>query len=215
MKRKILNYFKENWRELAFLTVTVAFIIHMFLFVERRPENRIAQSISIIVIVAEGVVSWRLFLSLWRRKWRDRTAERMQKVFSKLQKFIEKIADKAGIKKKSKNSILQGSKTTVRFDRRQTEREYERTRAVKVPKWKHLSDNRGRMRFLYRGMIINKIKKGAQIYSSDTPSYIGENQTNSDREQQLFDMYVRCRYDERQSPDPTELQRIKEDLNIN
>lgn len=214
MKRKILNYFKENWRFLAFLTDTVTFVLQMFLFIERRPENRMLQSVLILVIAAEGVISWLLFRSLWRRKWRARATARMQKVFARLQKFIERIVDKTGLgRKKSKNSVLEG-KTTIRFDKGRGEREYERVRAEKPPKWKHLSDNRGRMRFLYRGMIVSKIRKGATIYSSETPSEIEKNQEKSPREQQLFDMYIRCRYDERQSPDPTELQRIKEDLNI-
>ena len=215
MRLKILNYFKENWRNLAFLTDTVAFVLQMYLFIEKRPENRMLQSVLLIVIIAEGVVSWLLFRSLWRRKWRARATARMQRLFAGLQKFIERIVDKTGLqRKKSKNSILEG-KTTIRFDKGGRDREYERVRAEKQPKWKHLSDNRGRMRFLYRGMIISKIRKGAQIYSSETPSEIERNQEKTPREQQLFDMYIRCRYDERQFPDPTELQRIKEDLNIN
>lgn len=213
MKRKILNYFKENWRTLAFLTDTVAFVLQMYLFIEKRPENRMLQSVLLIVIVAEGIISWLLFRSLWRRKWRAEAAARMQKLFAGLQKIIERIVDKTGVKR-SKNTVLSG-KTTVRFDKGFTERETQRSRAERQPKWRQLTDNRGRMRFLYRGMIISKIKGGARIYSSDTPSYIESTQEKSQREQQLFDMYIRCRYDERESPDPTELQRIKEDLNIN
>ena len=213
MKRKILNYFKENWRELLLLTLTVSFVLHLYLFTVSRPEGSFAQSVSIIVVVAEGVASWKLFLSVWRRKWRARATERMQRVFSRFQRFIEKIVDKTGMKK-SKNSILEG-KTTVRFDKSNFARETDKVRAQRQPKWKQLSDNRSRMRFLYRGMIISKIKKGSKIYSSETPCEIDCRQEKSEREQELFDMYIRCRYDERQSPDPTELQRIKEDLNIN
>ncbi len=213
MKRKILNYFKENWRELLLLTLSVSFVLHLYLFTVSRPEGSFAQSVSIIVIVAEAVASWKLFLAVWRRKWRARATERMQRVFSRLQRFIEKLVDKTG-GKKSKNSILEG-KTTIRFDKSNFARENDKARAQRQPKWKQLSDNRSRMRFLYRGMIISKIKKGAKIYSSETPCEIDCRQEKSQREQELFDMYVRCRYDERQSPDPTELQRIKEDLNIN
>lgn len=212
MKNKLVNYFKENWRELSLLTLTVSFVMQMYLFAEKRPEGSFLQSLALISIIAHAVLICLLFRVLWRGKWSRRAAERMQRVFARLQKFIEKFADKVGFKK-SKNSVLAG-KTTIKFNKSYGEHVSERQSVKRQPKWKQMADDRGRMRYLYRNMITGKIRNGATIYSFATPSEIDREQKNTPEEQELFDIYIRCRYDDRISPDREQIKKLKDDLNI-
>ena len=212
MLKRLAEYFKSTWRELLLLTLTVSFALLMYLFAEKRPEGSLLQSFSLIAIIAHAVGIYFLFRSLWRRKWRNSFAKSMQKVFGRLQKVLERFADKIGINK-SKNRVLEG-KTTVKFDKSFGEKEWVKPHAIRPPKWKHMTDERGRMRYLYRGMITSKIRTGESIYGFDTPSELKETHGKTDSENQLFDMYVRCRYDDRALPDSRDIIRIKDELNI-
>ena len=212
MKKRLAEFFKNTWCELLLLTLTVSFALQMYLFAEKRPEGSLLQSVALISIVAHAIGIYFVFRRLWRKKWRHAVALGMQKVFGRLQSVLERFADKIGIKK-SKNSVLSG-KTTVRFDKSFGEKSGERARAVRPPKWKQMSDERGRMRYLYRGMITNKIRSGESVYSFNTPSELSKTHGKTDSERGLFDMYIRCRYDERQSPDAKDVVRLKDELNI-
>ena len=211
--KSLWEHCKESWREIALTTLVATLALQSYQFTMDRPENRFVQSAMILAIAANAVGVWWLTRELWRRKWRDATTVRMQKIFARLQGLLEKVSDKIGFKK-SKNSILQG-KTTIKFDKGYGERAETKSYSPKPPKWKHMADNRSRMRYLYRGMITKKIRGGSKIYSYNTPSEIERCQEKTACEQELFDMYIGMRYDERKSPDPTDIVRLKQELDIN
>ena len=212
MRKRLADFFKNTWRELLLLTLSVAFVLQMYLFAEKRPESSLMQSLALLSIIAEAVGIFLLFRSLWRRKWRRSFAKGMQRVFGRLQKVLERFADKLGINK-SKNRVLEG-KTTIRFDKSYGERESVKPRAVRPPKWKHMEDERGRMRYLYRGMMTGKIRSGESVYGFSTPTELKKTHGKTDGEKELFEMYIRCRYDERVSPESKDVLRLKDELNI-
>ena len=203
---------KKIWREVSLVLTLAAFVILMYLWVVERPEGIYRQSFMLIAIVASAAVSVLLLRSLWRDKWRRVATAAMQRVFAGLQRAIERVADRLGIRR-SKKSVLSG-KTTVIFHKMDEKAESVTARVQKPPKWKHLSDERARMRYLYRQLVSDKIKKGERIYSSSTPSEIKEGRERTELEGELFDMYISLRYDERKFPDPDDVARLKKELEI-
>ena len=212
MKKRLAEFLKGQWRDLLLLTLTVSFVLQMYLFAEKRPENSLLQGLALISIIAHAVGMILLFRALWRRKWSRAMAMRMQKIFGRLQRVLEKFADKIGVKK-SKNSILEG-RTTVRFDKSIVERNVEKPAAVRPPKWKQMKDERGRMRYLYRGMMTAKIRNGESVYCFETPDELSRTHGKTESERALFEMYIRCRYDDRAVPDGKDVVRLKDEFNI-
>lgn len=208
-----MKLIKKFWRE-ALLTLDGAgFFALMYFWTVSRPENMYLRALVLIAIAATLIFAVWLLRSLWRAKWRSATARAMQKVFGRIQRFFERFADRLVFSRKGKRVL--SCKTTVIFDRK-----YERdvtsgeAHVMKPPKWKQLQSDRDRMRYLYRKMIGGKIKKGARIYSADTPSEIDKKTEKTPAEQELFDLYISCRYDERKSPQASDVQELKRELDI-
>jgi hypothetical protein len=208
-----MKFIKKIWREALLLADVAAFLALMYLWSVSRPENMYLRAFMLIGIAATIVFAVLLLRSLWRAKWRAATAKAMQRVFGRIQKFFEKFADRLGWGRKGK-SVLSG-KTTVIFDRRYDDAATEnRSYTTRPPKWKQLDNDRDRMRYLYRKMVSGKIKKGARIYSADTPSEAEQKIEKTPSEKQLFDLYISCRYDERKSPKASDVQELKRELEI-
>ena len=208
-----MKLLKKIWRELLLVADVIGFFALMYLWVIARPEDMYLRSLMFIAIIATAALGAWLIRLLWIAKWRASTAKAMQKVFGRIQSFFERFADRLGWGRKGK-SILAG-KTTVIFDRKFENGEAQATAYVtKPPKWKQLESDRDRMRYLYRKMIGGKIKRGVRIYSADTPSEVELKTEKTQAEQELFDIYISCRYDERKSPKASEIQELKRELEI-
>lgn len=203
---------KEIWREIALVVSLSVFVILMYYFIADRPEGMYAQSFMILGTVGSGAAVFLLLRSLWRDKWRRVTAAIMQRAFGRVQRLIERISEKLGIKRSDK-TVLAG-KTRVTFNKITLDSEKEELKEKKPPRWKQLESDRARMRFLYRQMIGSKIKKGARIYGSQTPSEICNGQDKSDAESELFDIYIECRYDDRRAPDTQTVLKLKDELKL-
>jgi hypothetical protein len=74
------------------------------------------------------------------------------------------------------------------------------------------------MRYLYRGVVSGKLKRGALIYSFDTPTDVEEKLTvrgdQTEAERELLQMYINLRYDERRDPDEEQIKRLKKELDV-
>ena len=208
-----MKIIKRFWREVLLAVDGMGFFGLMYLWTVARPDNMYLRAFMLIAIVIAVILAVWLLRSLWRAKWRASTAKAMQKIFGRIQRFFERFADRIGFGRKGK-SVLSG-KTTVIFDRKYDEAISKDTSYVrKPPKWKQLETDRDRMRYLYRKMIVGKIKKGAKIYSADTPSEAELKAEKTPAEKELFDMYISCRYDERKSPQASQVQELKRELEI-
>ena len=207
-----MKFIKNFWREclLVILLGTAATLIYYW--TADRPTDTLTQSFMLIGIAVCLAGSVWLVKSLWRDKWRRAATRGMQRLFAKVQRFFERFAERLGFKRSNK-SVL-GGKTRVIFDRVQSGEEIANAKAAKPPKWKHLEGERERMRYLYRQMIAGKLKKGALIYASDTPSEIEGKQEKTPSEGELFELYIGYRYDERKCPDAEEIKRLKKELEI-
>ena len=210
---KIKRFIKEYWQEGVLLAAVIGFVTIGYYFTYERPEDRFAQSFMILGLIAFAVLGVIMFRRLWKKKWKDAATERLQKVFSRLQRLLDGVSKKLGFGKRIKKSVLSGE-TKIIFEKKGS---YEGVRAnyeQKMPKWRQLRDNRSRMRYLYRNMMTEKIRRGESVYAFDTPLELSERKNNTAEEQRLFDLYIECRYDERKAPEPIEIARIKRELDI-
>ena len=211
--RQIKSFFIEDWREIALLLSISGFVTLTYYFTYARPEETYLQALMIIGAVAVAALSIALIRMLWRKKWKNAAAEGLQRVFGRLQRLIEKISDKFGFSQRTKKSVLSG-KTKIIFEKDRGRETIRPTYEAKPPKWGRLRDDRTKMRYLYRGMISERIRKGESVYRFETPSELSTRQKNSAAEQELFQMYISCRYDERVAADGERIAELKKELGI-
>ncbi len=209
----IKRFFAKYWREAGFAASVLGFITIAYYFTYERPEDRFEQSLMILGMMVFGALSVFFFRLVWKKKWKEKVTEGLQKVFARLQRIVERVSTKLGLNKRSKKSVLEG-KTKIIFEK-SVERETKRVKTEpKPPKWGRLNDNRERVRYLYRGMANDKIRRGERIYRFETPNELGERQKSGSAEKKLIEVYSSCRYDERKSPDPKTVAELKRELNI-
>ena len=161
-------------------------------------------------LVFAGVLFIVTFLRLWRLKWKQALKEGLRKLLTGLASLFIAIAEKWNESQSATDRL--GGTTSVFFDL--TLKEKAEKKAKKAPKWKHLQTDRERVRFLYRAMMIDRIKKGELVYSSDTPMELKQKKENESHEEALFDLYLACRYDERQEPSEHTVEALKEQFHI-
>ena len=109
-------------------------------------------------------------------------------------KVFEKFFDFWQVKFKNDSNILSG-KTSVSFEL--TPHENFKRSSKKKYKWKQMKSDRERLGHLYRHMISSQIKCGKSAYSFDTPAEIKARNSSVNIENELFDIYISTRYDER------------------
>ena len=149
-------------------------------------------------------------IKLWRTKWKEALKEGLRKLLAGLASLFIAIVEKWNEAQNDQGHL--GGKTSVTFDLFRAEKEDKKS--SKLPKWKHLQTDRERMRFLYRSMMTERVKKGALVYSSETPSELKQKQENQEHEEALFDLYISHRYDERQQPSEEAIENLKEQFHI-
>ena len=207
-----MKLIKEYWREALLTVLLMGAVSLVYYWTVDRPDGVYEQSFMLLGVIGCLVGSFYLVKSLWRDKWRKVATRSLQRVFARLQRFFERFADRIGIKRVNK-SVL-GGKTTVILHRTEEREAVSAGRSAKPPKWKHLANERERMRYIYRQMISGKLKRGARIFACDTPCEIMEKQENTSSEEALLEIYVEHRYDERSQPDGEEIERLKKELEI-
>lgn len=164
-------------------------------------------NVGIILCAVLFVIS---FIRLWRTKWKTAIASGLRKLLVGIATLFVAIVEKWN-ENANVNDRLGGT-TSVSFDFSPLEKEEKK--AHKLPKWKHLQTDRERLRFLYRAMMTERVKKGALVYSDETPTELKQKQENEAHEEELFDLYISCRYDERQQPSEETLQQLKEQFHV-
>ena len=150
------------------------------------------------------------FIRLWKTKWKQALKEGIRKLLVGLATLFIVIAEKWNESQNPKDRL--GGTTSVSFDFSHLEKSEKK--AQKPPKWKHLQTDRERVRFLYRAMMTERIKKGKLVYSNETPVELKQKQENEAHEEELFELYISCRYDERLEPSPQNVEALKEQFHI-
>lgn len=203
----------KKYRFEACLVLLIGGIIGLFyLWINFRPQNYYLESLLFLGMIADFVGVFFTLRALWRTKWRKKVSDSFRKIFERVRKLIAKVAEKIYDNSKD-DGVLRRGKTTYIFEEREKRTNVSEKRR-RPPKWRQLEEDRERMRYLYRGMITSRIKKGERIYSNETPSEIEEREERSPAEKELFQMYVDIRYDERKSVDEEKVKWLKDELEI-
>lgn len=160
--------------------------------------------------IADGLVIWRLYRKL-KKKWSEALAERAKKLFARasmlLMKLLEKFDGVARLFRRNRTTM--GGTTSYAFDFSTPEK---KKKAPKPPKWKQMETARQKLGYLYYHLITRRLKEGMPAKSADTPLELQRRRENLPPEEQLFDLYVSTRYDERAELSEEELDELKKTL---
>ena len=160
--------------------------------------------------LADGLVIWRLYRKL-KKKWAEALAERAKKLFARasmlLMKLLEKFDGVARLFRR--NRSVMGGTTSYSFDFSTPEK---KKKAPKPPKWKQMETARQKLGYLYYHLITRRLKEGMAASSADTPLELKNRRENLPPEEQLFDLYVSARYDERAELSEAELETLNKTL---
>ena len=72
-----------------------------------------------------------------------------------------------------------------------------------------MKSDRERLGYLYRKMIDRKLERGVNITRCETPTEIKAKHSENETENELFDMYIEYRYDNRKCLSTEKLIEIK------
>ena len=161
-------------------------------------------------LLLSGILFLVTLVRLWRLKWKQALKDGLRKLLTGLASLFIAIAEKWNESQSATDRL--GGTTSVFFDL--TLKEKAEKKAKKAPKWKHLQTDRERVRFLYRSMMNERVRKGDLIYSSETPLELKQKQENQAHEEELFDLYLSCRYDERSEPSEEAVEQLKEQFHV-
>ena len=161
-------------------------------------------------LLLSGILFLITLVRLWRLKWKQALKDGLRKLLTGLASLFIAIAEKWNESQSATDRL--GGTTSVFFDL--TLKEKAEKKAKKAPKWKHLQTDRERVRFLYRSMMNERVRKGDLIYSSETPLELKQKQENQAHEEELFDLYLSCRYDERSEPSEEAVEQLKEQFHV-
>ena len=161
-------------------------------------------------LVLSGILFLLTFIHLWRVKWKKALKDGLYKLLTGLVTLFFAVVEKWNESQNQSDRL--GGTTSVFFDLNLKEKAEKKSQ--KPPKWKHLQTDRERVRFLYRAMMTERVKRGALVYSSETPAELKQKQENQPHEEELFDLYIACRYDERQQPPEETIEQLKDQFHV-
>ena len=206
-----MKKFLNLWREISCAFLLTLFVHLLSVWAKEPPETAVGRVSFILLGLSDMLVFYLLIRELWRKKWRAAFAKVGQKLFQSVARFLvrvfERISKKLGIGFRGSKNLLVG-KTKISFDEKIFERQREHRK--KPPKWKQLKNNRERLRYLYGNMVTHKIKNGKRIHAYDTPSEIKRNSAEGEFENELFELYIDTRYDERAEIEDGKIEILKE-----
>ena len=191
-----MKIIRRFWQEI--LLCLLAALFPPFIFKLEKATTRLASNVYVLFIVLDIFLILIILHRLWKQKWKKALIKSAQNVFTKVAKFLMKVFEKFfdfwQVKFKNDSNILSG-KTSVSFEL--TPHENFKRSSKKKYKWKQMKSDRERLGHLYRHMISSQIKCGKSAYSFDTPAEIKARNSSVNIENELFDIYISTRYDER------------------
>ena len=200
---------KYGWEFLLFFSLSIVLSIGFYWVGNQPTDPWVLFGLNAGLLLC-GILFTVTFIHLWRVKWKKAIAARLRMLLTGLASLFIAIVEKWNESQDPKDRL--GGTTSISFDFSHLEKSEKK--AQKPPKWKHLQTDRERMRFLYRSMMTERVKKGALVYSSETPTELKQKQENEAHEEELFDLYISCRYDERCEPSEHTVEALKEQFHI-
>ncbi|MBE6627957.1 MAG: hypothetical protein E7629_03430 [Ruminococcaceae bacterium] len=200
---------KYGWEFLLFFSLSIVLSIGFYWVGNQPTDPWVLFGLNAGLLLC-GILFIVTFIRLWRVKWKKAIAAGLRKLLTGLASLFIAIVEKWNEAQNDGGHL--GGKTSISFDLFRAEKEDKKS--AKLPKWKHLQTDRERMRFLYRSMMTERVKRGALVYSSETPSELKQKQENQEHEETLFDLYISHRYDERQQPSEEAIENLKEQFHI-
>jgi len=203
MKEKIKNLLLSYWGTVI-LCVLTALAVVFYSYAGVYIRHRILFPVFVFLAVACMIPAYKLFSFLWRTKWRDKVFAAVKQFYAKYGIRIFKALEKLGFG----NEDRLGGRSSIIFNFRS---EKESTKKKKPPKWKNLKNEKQRLGYLYRAVIMKKLKKGEKIYAFETPHNINKRIPTEGAESEIMDMYCKMRYSTL-SPDGEDVDRLKREL---
>ncbi len=179
-------------------------------WLQNQPKDSFVRFVLSLILALCGYFLYRLLRRLWRTKWKRALRRAAEFLLTRASGFLLKFLERWHIKRERGTEL--GGKTTVSFDFSAFEKTEKKPQ--KPPKWKQLRTDRERLRYLYRGMLGGKIRRGFLAYSSETPLELQQKGEHEEAEKRLFALYTELRYDERREVPENTVQRLKEEINI-
>ncbi len=205
-----MKLISKYWREGVCVILVSLFAQFAVWLVDKKADSSFERFILVALVFADFFALLFILRELWRKKWKKALVKATRALMVKTSRFVIRLLEKWNIGKGKSKGVLSAS-TVITFDGVSFERENKKARRRK---WKHMQNTRERLGFLYKFMINERIKKGMRATSHDTPREISEMGENSAIEQELFELYINTRYDERIQPEEQTVQRIKNSLGV-
>ncbi|MBE6578007.1 MAG: hypothetical protein E7653_07740 [Ruminococcaceae bacterium] len=200
----------KYWREAICVAEISLFAQLAVWLVDQKAESSFARFVLVTLIFADFFALLCTLRALWRKKWRQKAVKAARRLIIGASRFVIRLLEKWNIGK-SKSSGSLSAKSVITFDGVSLDREHKKARKRK---WKHMQTDRERVGFLYRYMITERIKGGLRATAHDTPKELCDMGKNTSVEQELFELYISTRYDERTAPEQQRVERIKNGLGV-
>lgn len=205
------NFFKKHRESFALFAAFVFFVFLLgFWMGHYKTLSYPVQGVLAAVCLADGFVIWKLYRRL-KKKWKEALTERAKKLFARASMLLMKLMERFDgvLRLFRRNRTVMGGKTTYSFDFSAPEK---KKKPPKAPKWKQMETARQKLGYLYYHLITRRLKEGMPAKSADTPLELQHRRENAPPEEQLFDLYVSARYDERAELSEDELDELKKTL---
>ncbi len=171
------------------------------------PENPYIQ---MVLAISCAVITFFLFKTMrdiWRKELRSIIGAKLKILVTRLVGVFVKYSDRLSVFFKGKNVAT--GKTDVSFDYSVFKSRKKKRERFKPPRWKDMNSGREKLGFLYYKIVTERIDRGKDIYASDTPSELKCSVPVSEPEERVFDLYIRSRYDERETVSEEEVIDLK------
>lgn len=205
------QFVKKHWESFT-LFITVLFFVALlgYWMGHYKTLSYLVQGVLALVCLADVLVIRKLYKRL-KKKWKEALTKRAKKLFARASMLLMKLMEKFDgvLRLFRRNRTVMGGKTTYSFDFSTPEK---KKKPPKAPKWKQMETNRQKLGYLYYHLITRRLKEGMPAKSADTPLELQRRRENAPPEEQLFDLYVSTRYDERAKLSESELDELKKTL---
>ncbi|MBQ2732696.1 MAG: hypothetical protein IJF74_00925 [Clostridia bacterium] len=203
MREKLKAFLLTYWGAALFALITAdAAIFYWYAGVYMR--HRILFPVFLALACVFAVIAYKLFIFLWRNKWRDKVGAVARRLYAKYGARLFAALEKWGF---GSGSEL-GGRSSIVFN---FGKEKAASKKKRPPKWKNLRSDKQRLGFLYREVITKRINKGERILASETPAVIKDRLQAEGAEEEILEMYCGMRYSTL-SPDGEEIDRLKREI---
>ncbi len=205
-----LKLIGKYWREGACVALVSLFAQIAVWLVDQKADTSFERFLLVALIFADFFALLYLLRELWRKKWKKAFVKTARALLAGASRFVIRLLEKWNIGKSKSRGVLSGS-TVITFDSVSYDRQSKKARKRK---WKHMQNERERLGFLYRHMMNERIKNGMRATSHHTPCELSKMTENTDTEQELFELYINTRYDERIEPEEQTVERLRSSLGV-